>query len=45
MSQGNFQGESETFGRVVEFGHEGVPERSNIRFYLDFFLFIFLIVL
>lgn len=40
MSQGRFQGESEAYGRMVEFGHEGNPERkNNVSFYLGFFLF------
>lgn len=45
MSQGRFQGESEAYGKLVEFGHEGNPERkNNVSFYLGFFLFARLFV-
>lgn len=39
MSQGSFQGKSEAYGIVADFGHEGVSEkRNNVRFCLGFFV-------
>ena len=41
MSQENFQGESETFGPGVEFGHEGVQKGETMSDFTQFFFFFF----